>query len=198
MQLSYKTQRLILASASPRRLDLLQSVAIIPHEIIPSNIDEAPQQNERPGDLVLRLAESKAQKVFETHKGNFILAADTTVALGRRILEKPKDVDEARQFLNLLSGRRHKVLGGICVIAPDGRKTSRVCTSIVQFKSLTKAETDSYIQSSEWEGKAGGYGIQGRAGAFVKFMSGSYSNIVGLSLYDTVNMLTGLGYKREG
>ena len=185
---------LILASSSPRRLELLKNIGILPERVIPAEIDETPQAGETARALVLRLASSKAQAVFEQHSDSFVLAADTTVALGRRLLEKPEDEKEARAFLEKLSGRRHRVYGGICVIAPDGQKAQRVCMTSVQFKCLSSKEIDSYIASGEWDGKAGGYGIQGRAGAFVKSINGSYSNVVGLSLYDTVNMLGGLGY----
>ncbi len=189
-----KTQRLILASASPRRLELLQTVAIIPQKTVPSNVQEGAIPKESPKNMVLRLACEKARAVAKTEKKAFILAADTTVTLGRRLLEKPEDAEEARRFLELLSGRRHKVYGGICVIAPDGRESSRVCLTSVQFKCLSDQEINAYVDSGEWEGKAGGYGIQGRAASFVKSINGSYSNVVGLSLYDTVNMLRGLGY----
>ncbi len=198
MQKCNNQKPLILASASPRRLELLERTGIAPGEVIPADIDETPLKGELPKDLALRLAQEKARVVAADHPQAFILAADTVVGLGRRILEKPADEAEARAFLKQLSGRRHNVYGGICVIAPDGREASRVCTTKVQFKRLTPSEIDSYIRSGEWEGKAGGYGIQGRAGAFVKFLSGSYSNVVGLSLYDTVNLLSGLGYQGKG
>lgn len=184
---------LILASASPRRIELLKEAGIIPDQIIPADIDETKYKGEKPEALVLRLAIQKARAVAAQHPGHAVLAADTTVAVGRRILEKPADEAEARQFLDLMSGRRHKVLGGICLITPDGRERSRVVTSTVQFKNLSEAEIRHYLAAREWDGKAGGYGIQGLAAGFVSFLSGSHSNVVGLSLYDTINLLAGSG-----
>lgn len=188
---------LILASASPRRRELLELINIKPTQVIPANIDEMPLKSETGRQLVQRLAVSKAKTIFKAHQDSYILAADTTVALGRRLLEKPRDENEARAFLEMLSGRRHQVYGGICILAPGGKQSARVCKTTVQFKQLSRKEIDWYIASGEWEGKAGGYGIQGRASAFIKSINGSYSNVVGLSLYDTVNMLSGLGFNMK-
>ena len=185
---------LILASASPRRLDLLNEAGITPDHIIPADIDETELKGELPRPYVARMATEKARKIAADHKDSFILAADTTVTLGRRILQKPADDAESLQFLNLMSGRRHKVIGGICLITPQGHEITRVCETVVQFKVLSDKEKRDYVASKEWEGKAGGYGIQGKAAAFIPFLSGSYSNVVGLSLYDTMQILEGNGF----
>ncbi|MBN8521894.1 MAG: septum formation protein Maf [Alphaproteobacteria bacterium] len=184
---------LILASASPRRRELLADSGIIPDIIQPSDMDETPLKGEKPLALVKRLAEAKARLVHRA--GHFTLGADTMVICGQRLLGKPGDVLEARAFLHRLSGRRHRVISGICVIAPSGRHICKTVTSLIQFKKLSPQDINDYIASREWEGKAGGYAIQGRAGAFVKFMSGSFTNVVGLPVYDTINALTGLGYR---
>jgi septum formation protein len=183
---------MILASASPRRLQLLAQAGIVPAQTVAADIDETPLKNELPRDLARRLAIGKAEAVRAKHPGEVILAADTVVACGRRIMGKPADAAEARKFLALLSGRRHRVIGGIAVIGADGRVLTRVAETTVQFKRLSGAEIDSYVAGGEWDGKAGGYAIQGRAEAFVKFIRGSYSNVVGLSLYDTIQMLHGV------
>ncbi len=184
---------LILASASPRRVDLLKEAGITPDQIIPADIDETKLKGEKPAELVVRLAIGKARAIAALHPDKAVLAADTTVAVGRRIMEKPADEAEARQFLELMSGRRHRVYGGICLITPDGKERSRLCETAVQFKRLSDAEIRHYIAAREWEGKAGGYAIQGIAAGYVSFLSGSHSNVVGLSLYDTINLLAGSG-----
>ncbi len=188
------SQNLILASASPRRADLLAQLGITPHNIIAADVDETPLKFEKPAELAKRLALSKAQAVHDTHKNSFVLAADTVVACGIQLLDKAQTPDLARQYLSKLSGRRHQVYGGISLITPEGRVLTRLCKTIVQFKALTPHHIDAYIASNEWEGKAGGYAIQGLAGAYIKFISGSYSNVVGLSLYDTINILKSGGY----
>ena len=188
---------LILASASPRRKELLAQVGIIPDRIDPADIDETPQKGETPRDYVTRLAVEKAEAVAARHDDAYVLAADTTVSVGRRILEKPQDAKQARQFLELMSGRRHRVISGIALMTPDGRTVKRMAETIVQFKRLSREEMDFYVSSKEWEGAAGGYKIQGHAEAFIKFLRGSYSNVVGLSLYDTMQMLNGAGYRTE-
>jgi len=189
---------LVLASQSPRRLDLLSQIGITPDRVVPAEIDESALKQELPKDLALRLAQEKAWAVHQNEKGAYILAADTVVACGRRILDKAVTEDQARDYLNRLSGRRHIVYGGICLITPEGREIPRLSETKVQFKKLSDAELDIYLRSGEWNGKAGGYAIQGRAAAFVKFISGSYSNVVGLSLYDTMQILNGSGYKPKG
>jgi septum formation protein len=187
--------RLILASASPRRLELLASVGVVPNEVLPADIDETPLKDETPRLLAVRLATEKGRAVHALRPEAYVLAADTVVAVGRRLLEKAADESEARRFLELLSGRAHRVLTGVSVIAPDGRTASRLSETRLQFKRLTDAEIETYVQSGEWRGKAGGYGIQGRAGAFVRALNGSYTGVVGLPLYETVNLLTGLGWR---
>ena len=186
--------RLILASASPRRLDLLRQIGISVDAVVPADIDETPAKGELPRELALRLAVAKARRVATDHAGDFVLAADTVVGCGRRILPKAENEDEARRCLRLLSGRRHRVLGGVCLITPDGRAVSRVVVTAVTFGRLEEADIAAYIASGEWHDKAGAYGIQGRAAAFVRRVNGSYSNVVGLPLFETANLLKGLGY----
>jgi len=186
--------KLILASASPRRLDLLRQAGIEPAQVVPADIDETPLKAETPDKHALRLAIEKAKAVAPAHPGAFVLAADTVVGCGRRILPKAEDEATAARCLDLISGRRHRVLGGIALIAPDGRMATRLVESAVIFKRLSHAEIKNYLASGEWHGKAGGYAIQGRAAAYIRFMSGSYSNVVGLSLYDVHQMLTGFGW----
>ena len=187
--------KLILASASPRRLDLLRQVGIEPDAVAPADIDETPLKGETPDKHALRLAAEKARAVAPGHPGAFVLAADTVVGCGRRILPKAEDEATARRCLALVSGRRHRVLGGIALIAPDGRMATRLVASAVAFKRLSGEEVDAYIACGEWRGKAGGYAIQGRAASYIRFMSGSYSNVVGLSLYDVRQLLAGFGWE---
>lgn len=189
--------KLILASASPRRVELLKQIGITPAEIIPADIDETPLRGELPRDLALRLAEGKARAIASDHSDAFILAADTVVGSGRRILDKAEDEAYARECLEALSGRRHHVYGGIALITPGGDCVTRLVDTVVQFKKLSSGEVDEYIASGEWDGKAGGYAIQGLAATYIKFIRGSHSNVVGLSLYDTMKMLSGAGYKKN-
>lgn len=182
-------QRLILASASPRRLDLLAQIALSPDAVDPADIEETPLAGELPAWHAERLAREKAVAVAPRHAGAFVLGADTVVACGRRILPKALDRDAARLCLALLSGRRHRVHGGIALALPDGRIVARRVETAVIFKRLHDTEIDDYLASGEWEGKAGGYAIQGRAARFVAFVSGSYSNVVGLPLFETVALL---------
>jgi septum formation protein len=186
--------KLILASASPRRLDLLRQAGVEPDLVDPAEIDETPLNGETPDKHALRLGIEKARTVAARHPGTFVLAADTVVCCGRRILPKAEDEATAMRCLELVSGRRHRVLGGIALIAPDGRLASRLVESAVAFKRLSKDEILTYLDSGEWHGKAGGYAIQGRAASYIRFMSGSYSNVVGLSLYDVHQLLTGCGW----
>ena len=185
---------LVLASASPRRLDLLRQVGLEPGRIAPAHLDETPLPKETPRLLALRLAKAKAEAAREA--GAFVLAADTVVAVGRRVLPKAETEAEARDCLELLSGRAHKVLTGVAVIAPDGRSAARLSETKVQFKRLTPAERDGYLAGGEWRGKAGGYAVQGVAAGFVTSLQGSYSGVVGLPLYETLCLLEGLGYRR--
>lgn len=185
----------ILASASPQRKNLLSEIGIVPDQIIPADIDETPHKNETPRPYVKRMALEKAHAIASTQQGAFILAADTVVVMGRRILQKPADAEESYKFLSLMSGRRHKVLGGICLITPTGQSISKTCETVVKFKSLSHDEKQSYVDSGEWQGKAGGYGIQGAASTMIPFISGSYSNIVGLDVYTVMQLLRGNGYQ---
>lgn len=187
--------RLVLASASPRRLDLLAQIGLRPDAVDPADIDETPVPRELPGPHALRLAEAKAAAVAARHPSAFVLAADTVVACGRRILPKAESERQARDCLSLLTGRRHRVLGGVCVLAPDGRKASRLVTTTVTFKHLDPGEFEHYIASGEWHGKAGGYAIQGLAAVHVRQILGSYTNVVGLPLHETYGLLRGLGYE---
>jgi nucleoside triphosphate pyrophosphatase len=188
--------QLILASSSPRRRELLAQVAIRPDLIDPADIDERPLPQELPLRHAERLATEKARIVARRHPGAFVLGADTVVGCGRRILPKAETIDEARRCLALLSGRRHRVHGGIALVTPQGKLTPRRVTTIVAMKRLTSQEIDDYLTSEEWRGKAGGYAIQGLAARFVREIIGSYSNVVGLPLFETIALLEGQGYKR--
>lgn len=187
-------QKLVLASASPRRLDLLAQIGLTPDAVDPADIDESPLPRELPAPHAARLAQAKARAVAERHPGAFIIAADTVVACGRRILPKAETEKQARTCLSLLSGRRHRVLGGLCILAPDGRMSQRLVTTAVTFKPLDRFEIDGYLAAGEWQGKAGGYAIQGFAAVFVRALAGSYSNVVGLPLHETYALLKGLGH----
>lgn len=186
---------LVLASASPRRLDLLAQVGVTPDRVDPADIDETPQRDETPRRHALRLAQEKARAVATRAPGDFVLAADTVVAVGRRILPKAETEADALYCLKLLSGRNHKVFTGVALIAPDGRLASRLVETKVGFKRLSDAERDAYVASGQWKGKAGGYGVQGTAGGFITDLQGSYPSVVGLPLYETLNLLNGLGYR---
>ncbi len=193
-------QKLILASGSPRRLDLLAQAGITPDKLMPMDLDETPRRAEHPRSLARRLAQDKAEAAFQVVRtdpalaGSFILAADTVVAVGRRILGKPEYLEEASSSLHLLSGRSHWVYTGICLITPQSTTRIKVVETKVRFKRLSGIELKSYLASGEWRGKAGGYGIQGFAGTFIQKLSGSYSAVVGLPLFETVQLLTGEGY----
>lgn len=188
---------LILASSSPRRLALLRQVGIEPVRIETPRIDETPLEQERPRDHALRLAAGKRDAVLERldDRDSFVLAADTVVACGRRILPKAEDRATAERCLRLLSGRRHRVYTGVAVSAPNGRKNASVAMTTVTIKRLGSEQLIRYLESGEWEGKAGGYGIQGRADAFVTAINGSYSNVVGLPLQVCTDLLSGLGFR---
>ncbi len=192
--------RLVLASASARRLQLLGQVGIEPDKLLPAEIDEAPLRKELPRGLARRLAQTKAEVGRHNAdrdpelQGCFILAADTVVAVGRRVLPKPELTEEAAACLRLLSGRAHRVYTGICLITPKGKVRSRLVETRVRFKRLSREEIEHYLTSGEWDGKAGGYAIRGRAGGFVTRLIGSYTNVVGLPLYETMSLLSGEGY----
>jgi septum formation protein len=187
--------RLVLASASPRRLDLLKRIGVEPDAVIPAEIDETPRKGELPPVYASRMAAEKAQAVHAGQAGAIILAADTVVAAGRRILPKTEDEAEARAALGLLSGRRHRVLSAVTVIDALGLARHRLSTTTVSFKRFSPDELDAYLESGEWRGKAGGYAIQGRAEALVRSISGSHSGVVGLPLYETRVLLRATGYK---
>ena len=184
--------RLILASASPRRRDLLARLGIAPDAVRPAEIDETPRRAERPNDYARRMAAEKAAAVREP--GALVLAADTVVAVGRRILPKAETEDAARDALSLLSGRRHRVYSALTLIDGEGRARHRLSASIVAFKRLSEEELAAYLASGEWHGKAGGYAIQGRAEALIRLVSGSHSGVVGLPLYETRALLRAAGY----
>ena len=179
---------LVLASASPRRLDLLRQIGLEPDAVDPADTDETPRPRELPRAYALRMAEAKLAAVMPRHPQAVVLAADSVVAVGRRIPPKAETAAQARHCLAMLSGRRHKVLSGVAV-GHAGKVRTRLVETAVRFKRLEKAEIEAYLQSGEWQGKAGGYAIQGRAASFVAFLSGSYSNVVGLPLFDTAALL---------
>jgi septum formation protein len=183
----------ILASSSPRRLDLLKQVAYSPDLVEAADIDETPLPDETAARLAERLAQAKARAVAVRHDGAFVLGADTVVACGRRILPKADDEATARRCLALLSGRRHRVHGGIALVLPSGSASVRRVQTVVAFKRLSTVEIERYVASGEWHGKAGGYAIQGLAAGFVREIIGSYSNVVGLALFETVQLLEGRG-----
>ena len=192
--------KLVLASASPRRLALLQQIGIEPDHLLPADLDETPERNEAPRVLAQRLAREKAEhasiiaRIDAQLDGAFVLAADTVVAVGRRILPKCEASDEAQQCLALLSGRAHRVYTGVALVTPKGALRQRVVESRLRFKRQSEAEIAAYVSSRDWHGKAGGYAIQGLAGAFVENLIGSYSGIVGLPLYETAALLSGEGF----
>ena len=186
---------LVLASASPRRLGLLAQVGIVPDSVVPADVDETPLRGELPRQYARRLALAKAQAVADRLPDRIVLAADTVVARGRRILPKPADAAEARRCLTLLSGARHRIYGGVALIAPGRTPMLRVVVTVVAFKRLAADEIERYLVSEEWRDKAGGYAVQGWAAAFVRSISGSYSNIVGLPLFETCALLGGAGVK---
>ena len=206
----YQQSRLILASASPRRSDLLGQIQILPDQIIPADIDETPHRNELPANYALRMAVEKAGQIVgrllnkgadsighddrTEPSGVYVLAGDTVVAAGRRILPKVETAQEARDCLAILSGRRHRVYGGIALHLLNGQLRHRLVQSHVRFRRLSAMEIEGYIDSGDWRGKAGGYAIQGMAARFIRDISGSYSNIVGFSIYDVAAMLEAAGW----
>lgn len=184
---------LILASASPRRLDLLARIGVVPDAVDPADLDETPLPGELPARYAARLAAAKAAAVAARHPGALVLGADTVVAVGRRILPKTEDAAEARRCLELLSGRRHRVLSAVTLIDASGTARHRLSTSILSFKRLTGSEIAAYLAGGEWQGKAGGYAVQGAAEAFVRHLAGSHSGVVGLPLFDTRALLVAAG-----
>jgi septum formation protein len=187
--------RLILASASPRRLDLLAQIGVTPDVVDPADVDESALRGELPADHARRLSAEKAAAVAARHPGALVLSGDTVVAASRRILPKAESEAQARACLTLLSGRRHRVHSAVTLIDTEGRAYHRLSTSIVTFKRLHPSEIDSYIASGEWHGKAGGYAIQGRAAGLIRGLSGSHSGVVGLPLYEVRTLLIAAGYR---
>ncbi len=186
------TLKLILGSASPRRRELLGQLGLTPDEIRPADIDETPLKGELPRPYCARMAREKAE-ALEVGAGEVLLTSDTTVAVGRRILGKPEDADEARAFLRMLSNRRHNVITSLAVRTED-RLWERLVVTAVKLKPLSDAEIDAYIATGDWDGKAGGYAIQGPAGAFIPWIQGSYSAVMGLPVHETAQLLTAAGY----
>lgn len=186
---------LVLASASPRRRDLLARIGVVPDAVAPADIDETPQRSERPRAHAVRLAAEKARAAAALRPDAVILAGDTVVGLGARILPKAEDEATARQCLTLLSGRRHRVFSAIAVITPDGHLREALSETVVRFKRLTPPEIDAYIASGEWHGKAGGYAIQGSAEGFCAWLAGSHSGVVGLPLYEARRLLLAAGVR---
>lgn len=191
---SREKPKLVLASASPARLELLRGIGLEPEIVASADIDETPGKNEIPREYALRIAIEKARKIKEKYPGYFIIAADTIAAAGRRIIGKAADEKGARKILELLSGRRHRVYSGLCIINPEGEKLTRIVQTVVKFKKLDKKELDQYIASKQWQGKSGCYGIQSRAGGFIEWINGSFSNVVGLPLAETKKLLMGAGF----
>ena len=192
--------KLVLASGSPRRLALLNQAGIEPDQLLPADIEEIPTKGELPRAYATRLARAKGEAALEAVRrsdelrGSFIVAADTVVAVGRRILPKAELLDEAAQCLRLLSGRNHRVYSGVCIVTPKESFRQRLVETRVRFKRLSQSDLETYLASGEWRGKAGGYAIQGLAGCFVVKIVGSYTNVVGLPIYETTALLAGEGY----
>ena len=193
-------QKLILASGSPRRLDLLKQVGIEPVRLMPMDLDETPKKSEHPRSLARRLSTDKAKAAYSEIRrdpvwnDSYIVAADTVVAVGRRILPKAEYLEEASSALHLLSGRSHWVFTGVCLITPGGTVRQKIVETKVRFKRLSGLDIESYLASGEWRGKAGGYAVQGIAGCFVQKLVGSYTNVVGLPLFETLQLLSGEGF----
>jgi septum formation protein len=186
--------KLILASTSPRRLELLKQIGITPDAVTAPDVDETPLKAEKPRAYALRMAEAKALAVAPKHANDFVLAGDTVAAAGLRILPKCADEKEVRECLELLSGRRHRIYGGVCLIAPGKKPVLRLAESVVTFRRLTDKDITAYVKSGEGIGKAGGYALQGRAAAFIRFVAGSPSNVIGLPLYEAATLLESAGY----
>ena len=188
--------KFILASSSPQRKKLLETIGITPDDIVPANIDETPKKNEKPKDFVLRMSKEKGFSVAKNNLNSFILSGDTIVAAGRRIIGKPSSKNEAEQILKLLSGRRHRVLSAFTLIKPDCSEITKIVVSRVKFSRLSDKEINEYLDTNEWQGKAGGYAIQGRASAFVPWISGSYTGVMGFPMNEIKNVLESSGWKK--
>jgi len=187
--------KLILASSSPRRRDLLASVGLVPDKILSPEVDESPLKGEGVREYVKRIALLKGRAVHAQVAEAYVVAADTAVELGGKIILKPEDHDHAFQLLSRLSGRRHRVYTGLCVISPQGKEACRIVVTRLSLKRLSKDEIETYLSSGEWEGKSGAFSIQGPGAKFVKSISGSYTSVVGLPLYETYTLLKGLGFR---
>lgn len=185
----------ILASSSPRRKELLESIGVIPDQILAPHVDETPLKGEGIKTYVQRIALLKARAIHTQNPAAYVLAADTSLEARRQIFLKAETLSEARKMLELFSGRRHRVYTAVCAISPEGKEASRLVTTRITFKRLSSQEIDAYVATGEWEGRAGAYSIQGRAAKFVKFISGSYTNVVGLPLYETDCLLKGIGFR---
>ena len=188
--------KFILASSSPQRKKLLETIGIIPDDIVPANIDETPKKNEKPKDFALRMSKEKGLSVAKNNLNSFILSGDTIVAAGRRIIGKPSSKNEAEKILKLLSGRRHRVLSAFTLIKPGGSEITKVVVSRVKFSRLSDKEINEYLDTNEWQGKAGGYAIQGRASSFVPWLSGSYTGVMGFPMNEIKNVLESSGWKK--
>lgn len=190
--------KLILASASPRRVELLKNIGVVPDAIDPADLDETPKRGELPDKYALRIAVEKARAVAARHSDSIVLAADTVVAVGRRILPKAESLELAKECWNLMPGRRHRVLTAVVVVDAGGKLRQRLSETVVSVRRITEAERAAYLASKEWEGKAGGYAIQGKAGLFFKSIQGSQSGVVGLPIYETGALLSAAGYPLHG
>lgn len=185
---------LVLASASPRRLMLLEQIGIKPTAVDPADMDEAVLKNETPRQYVLRIAAEKGRVVAVRHPGAFVLSGDTSVIMGRRYLHKPETLEQARACWALLPGRKHRILTAISLIAPDGRQVSKLAEASVVFRNMSEPEVESYLDSGEWQGVAGGYKYQGLAARYIRATQGNSSTIIGLPIFETAQLLTSLGY----
>lgn len=188
------TQKLILASGSPRRFQILRNIGFEPDEVVISNIDETPNKQEKPEKYCKRIAKEKALKVWEDNKKSFVIAGDTVAAVGTRILGKATDAEEAKKFLKLMSGKKHRVYSSVCLITPEGNIKERSTLTYVKFKRLTDQEIDEYVASKHWKDKAGAYGLQEDPGAFVVSINGSFSGVIGMPAYEAKCLLTGVGF----
>ncbi len=190
-----KNINLILASSSPQRLELLKQIDIIPDKVVPAKIEENPSKGEKPRDFVIRMSKEKALNVSKQFKDSYILSGDTIVSVGRRVIGKPSNKAEAENYLNLLSGRRHRVFSAVTLITPDNKEKTKVTLTRVKFSRLNKNDLLEYIETNEWKGRAGGYAIQGKASAFIPWINGSYTGIVGFPLNEVKNLLSSSGWE---
>jgi len=190
-----KNINLILASSSPQRLKLLKQIGIVPDKVVPAKIEEKPSKSEKPRDFVIRMSKEKSLNVSNQYKDSYVLSGDTIVAIGRRIIGKPSNKAEAENYLKLLSGRRHRVLSAVTLITPDNKEMTKVTVTRVKFSRLNKNDLLEYIKTNEWKGRAGGYAIQGKASAFIPWINGSYTGIVGFPVNEVKNLLSSSGWK---